>query len=195
LRYFPKGTEVGVVRVGILGSVIAKLHQPYAGAQGMQSAINAICWKVTGHGFDEPTPESPAPHLSDPTLILSLLMIAAYSAFALWGILRWWRNRDPDRLIALLGLLWLAWFVAFKDNWEHHYVLVQALTAMLLSRGILSSRQTILVWFFAGAPSLWVVWHRLWGGGVSELVGLLYFIQRPAALLILLTHVAKCLRG
>lgn len=197
LRYFPKGTEVGVVRVGVLGSVIAKLHQPYAGAQGLQSAINATCWKLSGRGFAEGTPDPPVPNLTDPTLILSLLMIAVYSAFALWAICGWWRDRDGIRLRALLGYLWLAWFIAYRDNWEHHYVLVQALTAFLVVQKLASIRQAAWVWALAGTPSLWYVWHKLWAGGgaVSEIAGLVYFIQRPCGLAVLLFCLSKSLHA
>lgn len=196
LRYFPKGTEVGVVRIGVLGSVIAKLHQPYAGAQGLQSAVNATCWKLSGRGFAEGTPDPPLPNAGDPTLILSLLMIAAYSAFGLWGLCVWWRDRDVRQLTALLGFLWLAWFIAFRDNWEHHYLLIQALTAFLLVHRVAMPRHALCIWVFAGTPSLWFLWQKLWAGGgaASEVIGLAYFFQRPLGLMILLFLLAKSLR-
>ncbi len=197
LAVFPSGRSEGILSGGIFGKVIAKTHQPYAGAQGLQSAINAVCWKLSGKGFNDPSPDPPIPNLSDPTLILSILIIAAYCAFALLAIVRMAAHPSAKSLAALLALLWLAWFVAFRDNWEHHYVLVQALAALLLSRGVLTGRQAIMIWCFAGAPSLWFLWQKLGGigGGVSEVIGVLYFFQRPVALLILFSAIANSLHS
>lgn len=184
---YPKGTEVGILRGGLVGAIIAPTHQPYAGAQGVQEAVNALLWKARGHALAEPTPDRlPVP--SDPVALVSLALVAGYAALALWALLHGARTHTPE----VLGILWLAWFIAFRDNWEHHYMLLQALCGFLLAHGVIGGRVALAAWVFAGAPSLWWFWQRLGysGGGGAEFAGLLYFLQRPPAVLLLLAVLA-----
>jgi len=193
IAIFPAGRSEGILSGGIFGKVIAKTHQPYAGAQGLQSAINAIVWKISGKGLVDASPETPTPHWSDATLIISLVVILAYTVFAVWGIMRMRGDDSAGTKAALLGILWLSWFIAFRDNWEHHYVLVQALAALLLARGVVTPRQTLLIWIFAGTPSLWYLWQKLGPSTAGEVIGLAYFLQRPIGLGVLLWTMGKVL--
>lgn len=161
-------------------------RQPYAGAQGVQEAVNATIWIAQGRDLDTALdPAGQAPALRDPVVWVNGLLIAAYGAGLLW--LTWRRRGRLDPLV--LGGYWALWFVAYPDCWEHHYVLLQALTAWWLARGVLGPRAAVAVWALAGGPSLWVVLREVLGPEhetLEALVGLAYFWQRPAGLAVLL---------
>lgn len=167
------------------GRFLSPLRLPYAGAQGLQEAINTPFW-LARHGYLVGEPQDMLPPLRDPVRWATGLLIAAYGALL---VSAWWRCRRSPGL-ELLGLCWLVWFVAFRDCWEHHYLFLQGLLALLFVHCRISWRVLVACWIFAGTPSLWWPWMELHqgapGGIMANAAGLAYFAQRPAAVLILL---------
>jgi hypothetical protein len=159
------------------GRFLGALRQPYAGAQGVQEFINAIEWKARGLSFatQATSGEGAFPAL----VIVSVLAWAVFAALLL--------KRAPTPRILLVAPFWLLWFVAFRDVWEHHYVMLQPLLALLIVETRMPRRAVLLAWLGAGAPSLWWLWQRTGyaGNALAETVGLLYFVQRPVALAVI----------
>lgn len=183
VAFVPSKLGEGLGARGVEGRTIAQSMVPYAGAQGTQAAVNAIVWKLEGRSMQPPAEFVPPARWRDPVFLANALVLAAFAALCLWSV---WRSRAAVSLVTL-GLLWLSWFVAYRDAWEHHFVLVQALLALLLSRDAIGPRATIAVWLCCGAPSLWWLWHRTGyaGAALPETIGLLYFVQRPLGLAVL----------
>ena len=178
------GFDEGMVRRGVAGRLIGETRLPYAGAVGTQEMVNAVVWEVSGRSFN---PEGrrglPDSWAGDPVFWLNGLVLAAYTALCLWAL--WKTRRYPS--LAAIGLFWMAWFVAYSDAWEHHYVLIQGLLGLLLAWRVIDWRVALACWAFAGGPSLWWPWFRsgYHGDFLSESLGLLYFLQRPLAVILL----------
>ncbi|CAN5176288.1 hypothetical protein BH09SUM1_BH09SUM1_32310 [soil metagenome] len=166
------------------GRIVGGMRQPYAGAQGVQELVTMIGWKLGGKSFAEGfAPPSSYRLLTDPVFIANGVLLAAFGAICLWALIV---TRGAPNLPAI-GLFWLSWFYAYRDCWEHHYMLVQALIALLAMRGVIGWRVMIFCWVFAGAPSFWWLWQRagMAGSPIAESLGVLYFLQRPVAVFFL----------
>ncbi|MDX2177592.1 MAG: glycosyltransferase 87 family protein [Candidatus Sumerlaeia bacterium] len=195
LAYFaatPSGLSEGLGGAGVRGRLVGAMDVPYAGAQGVQALVNVLAWKAQGlamlppGGFERLAPGR------DPVAYASAAIILLWGALCVWA---WWRTRRaPDE--AALAIFWLTWFVVFRDAWEHHTALVQALAAFLLVRGRISARLALLVWCAAGAPSLWYFWQKAGytGNILAESLGVAYFVQRPVATLALAAAMVASLR-
>jgi hypothetical protein len=183
----PSEIGEGLGNRGVSGRIIGGIRQPYAGAQGVQEAIDAIIWKGAGLSFGD---EGARPvGAGSFYMLVSSLVLAAYGALCLYALIV--TRRRPS--IAAIGLFWMTWFVAYRDCWEHHYVLLQALVGFLLAWRRIGGRFALLLWCFAGAPSLWWLWQRTGysGTALTESIGLLYFLQRPLAIVALTVVLAR----
>ncbi len=173
-QFFARDLEAGL---------LARTHQPYAGAQGLGAGVNATLWKARGLSFGMQAEPDGEPMRPDPVFLVSVLVLLAWAAAAVWvsrpGFA--WRSFGP------LVLLWLGWFLIVRDCWEHHTLFLQPLLILLVLAG-LSGRVALAAWLFLGAPSLWWLWQRsgYQGNLMAETVGLLYFWQRPAGFVLLL---------
>lgn len=166
------------------GGFLGTMEPPYAGRQGVAAFVNVFFWKTSGHSLGHFTGWQPLPTGFDPVYFFSLLIATIYATFMAWVI---WETRGRFSL-PTLGILWLAWFFMIYDCWEHHYTALIPLVALMLLHGYLSWCRAIVLWVFLGAPSLWWPWLRMGyaGNPAAELLGFLYFLQRPVGLLILL---------
>jgi hypothetical protein len=180
--FVPSDIAEGLGRRGIGDRIIGQMRTPYAGAQGVQEMVNSIVWKASGYSFGDELQAAPRP-LADPVFVANAGILAAFALLCLWALIE--TRRTPS--VAAIGLFWLAWFYAYVDCWEHHYVLLQALLGLLLARGVIGWRTAIPCYLFAGGPSLWWLWQRTGysGNNVTEMIGSAYFIQRPLAVLLL----------
>lgn len=177
----PSEFNEGVVNRGIAGRVIGQSRQPYAGAMGCQEMVNAVVWKLKGNEFSSSS--SNLKPLKDPVFIINALVLGLYGLICLWALIR---TRKKISLAAI-GLFWMSWFFAYVDCWEHHYVLIQSLVALLLAWRVINWPTALCCWLFAGTPSLWYLWNKAGytGNFNAELLGTLYFLQRPIALFLL----------
>lgn len=178
----PSAIDEGLGNRGIAGRLVGGTRQPYAGAQGVQELVVAAGCFLERRGFGAPAP--PRPPLQDAVFLANAVVLASFALLCAWGL--WRTRREPS--LAFIGLLWLAWFYAYVDCWEHHYVLVQALLGLLAARGLIGWRLALLCYLCAGGPSLWWLWQRL---GFPNVLGFLYFVQRPIAVLALSVHLAR----
>jgi hypothetical protein len=188
--YAPEGLQEGLVERGVSGRLIGEARLPYAGAMGVQEVVNALTWKASGLSFTPHREQAVSDWVRRLVPLMNGVLLAVYLAGAAWVL---WHSRRRASWYAV-GYYWLAWFFAYVDCWEHHYVLVQALAAGLLAWGLLSPRLTFVVWLSAGAPSLWWLWYRTGYADalLPETLGTIYFIQRPVSIFLL---AAACLRG
>lgn len=181
----PSNVAEGFGRTNVEGRFVLGIRKPYAGAMGMQELTNAAFWKLSGRSFGDDLPASlqSLPPLADPVWILNALLVGCFGLVCFWALRRGWGAQN----LPALGIFWLIWFYAYVDCWEHHYVLVQALLGLLVARGAMDWRVALAVWAGAGGPSLWWFWQRSGyaGNALTESVGMLYFLQRPAGLLVL----------
>ncbi len=172
-QFFARDLETGL---------LARTHTPYAGAQGLAAGVNATLWKARGFSFDPAAAPERALD-ADPVFVISVLVLLAWVAAAVWvsrpGFA--WRSFGP------LALLWLGWFLVVRDCWEHHTLFLQPLLVLLVLAG-LRGRLALAAWVLLAGPSLWWVWQRSGyaGNPLAETVGLLYFWQRPAGFVLLL---------
>lgn len=180
--FIPSAMREGLINRGIGGRVIGTMRIPYAGAQGTQEAVNAIVWKASGRSFD-PSPGFEPPVAADPVYLVNGFVLCLYGLVCLWALVR---SRRAFSLPAL-GLFWMTWFVAYRDCWEHHYILLQSLIGILVAWRVIGARALCILWLFAGAPSVWYFWRHAGysGNAPAELLGLLYFLQRPVAVVML----------
>ncbi|MCB2155662.1 DUF2029 domain-containing protein [bacterium] len=185
---------------GLEGRVLMHEQQPYAGAQGMQAGVNATIWVLQGRSFNQPlAPEdAPTSPLRDPVTWAVGAMLGIFGLAVLWSLKDYRKGFSP----VAMGMFWLIWFYAYRDTWEHHMVLLQALVAFWLIFGVLKPWQAIVTWVGAGTPSLWLPF--LWAQAnniepAQTLLGLLYFWQRPAAILFVtvagLLHMKKRMKA
>ncbi len=99
----------------------------------------------------------------------------------------------PLHSLDLLALIWLWWFFAYLDTWEHHYVMLLPLLALLGATGRLAGIHWWIPALLCALPSLWSVA----GPAVatrdpfSPLWVILYFAQRPVAVLWIFARIAK----
>lgn len=180
--------EEGLGRRGVYGRLVGGTRQPYAGAQGVQELAVAAGCVLGGRSFRDAVP-APPPPLQDPVFLTNAVVLGSFALLCGWAL---WRTRRAPSAEAI-GLFWLAWFYAYVDCWEHHYALAQALLALLVLRRVVEMPLALLCWACAGGPSLWWLWQRtgLGGNPLSEAIGLLYFVQRPVAVLMLSLHLAR----
>lgn len=173
----PSGIDKGMVERGIAGRVIGSARLPYAGAQGVQEFVNATVWKARGLTFQAEA-QTPQP---DPVFIINAIILSSFALLTLWVLIRTRKEMRPEAV----GLFWLIWFYAYYDCWEHHYLLFQGLLAFLLIQRVLDWRMALALYLFAGGPSLWWFWQRSGyaGSWLPELIGWLYFAQRPVAVI------------
>ncbi|MCC6546923.1 DUF2029 domain-containing protein [Candidatus Sumerlaeota bacterium] len=188
---FSNAINEGLVNRGASGRIVSEAHKPYAGAQGTQELVNAIVWKASGQSFGDEhvSPGTPAFMVTAGNAVI----LVGYGLLCLWAV---WRSRKSPNPHTI-ALLWMTWYIAYRDCWEHHYMFMQALLGFMLAWRALPARVILLAWLFAGAPSLWWLWQRTGyaGNGATELIGLLYFVQRPIALLVIGFSCIRSLRG
>lgn len=188
--FFPSAVREGLVNRGAGGRIISEARQPYAGAQGTQELVNAIVWKASGQSFLDEEVSAGTPAFMVPVINGAVLLM--YAIICAWAL---WSTRSKPNIHAI-ALFWMAWFVAYRDCWEHHYMFMQALLGFMLAWRALEWRTILLAWCFAGAPSLWWLWQRTGyaGGALPEMIGLLYFAQRPIAVGIIALDCIRMLR-
>ncbi|MCC5877754.1 MAG: hypothetical protein JJU11_16155 [Candidatus Sumerlaeia bacterium] len=176
------GTALATRDLG--ASLLGVMEPPYAGRQGVTALVNTIFWKLSGHPMGVEYGWQELPHWFDPVYFFSLLIATVYAAFIAWVI---WETRRQFSLAAL-GLMWIGWFLVVNDCWEHHFTALIPLMALLMLHGYLDVRRAVILWVLLGGPSLWYLWQRLGytGTPAAEIVGVLYFFQRPLGLLLLL---------
>jgi len=148
----------------------------------VQEGLRIIDWKLI-HGL------SFAANPND-TAGTTMLRPAAWAVALLYGaICGVALLRQSSRTVPhVVGLLWLSWFVVQEDCWEHHYMMLQCLLGYLLINQSIRPSIAIFCWFAAGAPSFWWLWFRMGyqGNPAAEFLGLLYFLQRPLAVVVLI---------
>lgn len=164
------------------GLFTPKLRAPYAGAQGVQEGLRIIDWKLV-HGL------SFAANPND-IAATSILRPAAWGVALIYGLICAGAllRQTPATAPYVIGLVWLSWFVVQEDCWEHHYMMLQCLLGYLLINKSINPSIAIVCWFAAGAPSCWWLWYRMGyqGNPTAEFLGLLYFLQRPIAVITLI---------
>lgn len=176
------GTALATRDLG--ASLLGVMEPPYAGRQGMTAFVNMLFWKLSGHPMGVGYGWQPLPIWVDPVYFFSIMIAAVYLAFLVLVI---WETRHFFSISAL-GLMWMAWFFIVNDCWEHHYTALIPLVALLMLHGYMDARRGIILWVLIGGPSLWYPWIHLGytGGIAAETVGVLYFVQRPLGLILLL---------
>lgn len=176
-------TETGML---LSDRFISWLRPPYGGSMGVQELVNAAWWQGLYGSMIAHPDWIPPEKLADPVRWSTGIVLGLYGLLlaAAWLRVRFRPNMEVFALSMLL------WFFAFRDCWEHHYLFIQGLLALLLLERVLTTRQALLCWVFAGTPSLWFPWLKLFiargqHDPLVEGVALLYFIQRPVAVLLL----------
>jgi len=91
------------------------------------------------------------------------------------------RRKAVVHPLDVFALVWLWWFIAYLDTWEHHYVMLLPLVALLGATGRLSGWTLWIPAALWGMPSLWSVAGPAVAAGEPGAPGLviLYFLQRP----------------
>lgn len=92
----------------------------------------------------------------------------------------------------IFGLVWLWWFFAYLDTWEHHYVMLLPWLVWMGLRGVLKDW---MVWGLAalwGLPSLLVLALGAVASGdtAAPLLVMLYFLQRPLGVFLVFGFIA-----
>ncbi len=151
------------------------------GRQGAQMAVAALLAGGYMEGMEPPRGFGGARRAFGHNL--APVLNAAISLGALAWILALALRRGPraPHPLDLLGLVWLWWFFAYLDTWEHHYVMLLPLAALLGAAGRLDGRALWIPAIVWAAPSL----YRLsvpavaYGWPFAPLWVILYFVQRP----------------
>ncbi len=177
------GFQSGLMERDINRSFIGQMAVPYAGWQGVQGMVNAGAWKLSGRTMLPREPWTAPARTSDPVFLINAALIILYGALCIWALV----YTRSKKSLAAIGIFWMAWFVGYRDCWEHHYLMFQPLVALLLAWKIIDWRIALACWVFAGTPSLWWLWQRTGytGNFKTELIGTLYFFQRPMAIFLL----------
>jgi len=181
--FVPSAMEEGLVNRGIAGRIVGTSRVPYAGAMGVQAMTGAAAWRAMGRGMNPAAEYDAIPAMRDAAAWANAAVLAAFAGACAWAL---WRTRRAYSLEAL-ALFWLAWFYAYVDCWEHHYLLMQALLGLLVAWRVIDWRVALVCWASAGAPSMWWLWQRSGysGNAVAEALGMMYFLQRPVSVLLL----------
>jgi hypothetical protein len=179
----PQGFDEGMINRGVGGRVIGELRYPYSGAMGIQSFNGALMWKLAGYDFRRDVPDGYPTWAALTTKGLNALTLLLYLTGATY-VLIVTRNRPCWEAVAYY---WLAWFFAYVDCWEHHYVLIQTLLGGLVAWRIIPTSIAVVAWASAGGPSLWYLWFKSthMAPWAYEWLGALYFTQRPVAIILL----------
>ncbi len=164
--------------------LLIRKSPPYAGAQGIQAGVNALVWKVSGHSFAQFEYKNETPVYLDPSAIISVLFSLSYLLLYLYLFVR----KDSYLEESLLVVGWVGWFFLYKDCWEHHYTLLLPCVLMMVSRSLVTPRAAVILWGTLGGASLWWIWQRTgYHSSMSaEVLGFLYFLQRPVGIFFLL---------
>ena len=181
----PAGFDEGMINRGVGGRIIGELRLPYMGAMGVQSLNGAVVWSLAGQAY-MPNPVRPNPPIPEwaplAAKVLNATTLGLYLLGAFWVLVA---ARKPSW--EAVGYYWLAWFFAYVDCWEHHYVLIQTLLGGLVAWRVIDWRVAVVAWAAAGGPSLWYAWFKLsqHAPELAEWLGLPYFLQRPVAIWLL----------
>jgi len=104
--------------------------------------------------------------------------------------------RDKKRSsLNILSLFTLCWFFRYFDTWEHHYIMLLPLFALVYTEGIIRGWKAFLIYLLLAAPSLWIFFgvgenHPLYPHHeVSYLVlETLYYTIKPVGVVWLFIH-------
>lgn len=131
---------------------------------------------------DEQAPRSISPSDFDPASAVSLFLSMACLALMVWLML----FRGNSSALDIWALVWLWWFFAYLDTWEHHYVMLLPWLAWMGIRGALKEWMLWVLAALWGLPSLFLpaLWAVSSGDTASPLLMTLYFVQRPAGVLV-----------
>jgi hypothetical protein len=93
-------------------------------------------------------------------------------------------------LLPAFALIMLAWFYIYLDTWEHHYVMLLPLTALLVATRLIGPRVLSVLLLCWAAPSLWgamMLGYNHLGNlpFVQKLLIWVYFCQRGVGVLLL----------
>lgn len=160
----------------------------YWGRQGTQMMVASLL--TGGRMPEERSPDDPStPMLNRMASIVNGGVSALALALIVWGCL--WRGRTAHPL-DLLALAWMWWFFAYLDTWEHHYVMLLPLLALLGMAGRLSGWRLWIPAVLWAAPSLWLLAGPAAAtrDSASPLLVLVYFWQRPVAVVFLFGYIA-----
>jgi len=164
------------------GRLAGGSHDVYWGRQGVQGAVSALFAGGRMPEGQRPA-QTPREKWLDPARwmngALSLLVLGVIGV----GMLR--RGKNAPHPLDVVALMWLWWFFAYLDVWEHHYVMLLPLAALMGASGRLRGAHLWIPAALWALPSLyWITLPAVRAKDAAEpLLVMLYFWQRPIGVL------------